>query len=83
MNTAQGYMIVNMAGASMRPGGLSLSPFAGSPKFVHNDRDQAEQEMIRLQALNPRAEFVLFKAVAEACPGLHDRGSLEIVELAP
>ena len=77
------YLIVNMAGASMCPGGWSLCPFNASPKFVHNDRGAAERELLRLQGLNPRAEFVLFAAVAEASPGWQNPGSLEIVELTP
>ena len=81
--SARAYLIVNMAAASVRNGGWALSPFAGSPRFVHDDRGAAERELLRLQELNPSAELVLFEAIAEACPGLHERGSLEIVGLTP
>jgi len=82
MSTERVYLIVNMAGASVRNGGLALEPFAGWPRFAYDDREAAEREMLRLQDLNPRNELVLFEAVAEAVPGLHDRGSLVIKELA-
>jgi len=81
MSTEQVYLIANLAGASERPGGLALCPFASGPRFAYHDRAAANKELLRLQALNPRAEFVLFEAIAEAVPGLQDRGSLEIVEL--
>lgn len=77
-----GYLIVNMAGASVCNDGWALDPLTGSSRrFVYGDRAVADQELLRLQALNPRAEFVLFEAVAEAVPGLHDRATLVIAEL--
>lgn len=81
MSDEMGYLIMNMAGCKLHPSGLSLSPFSGAPRIVYRDREVAEQELLRLQALNPCAEFVLFEAVAEAIPDLHDRGSLVIAEL--
>lgn len=76
------YLIVNMAGASLHKDGWSLDPLAGSSRrFVYDSRAVAERELIRLQGLNPSAELVLFEGVAEASPGLYERGSLEIVEL--
>lgn len=82
MMSEQAYLIVNMGQAAVRNGGWALSPFSGSPRFVHDDREEAERELLRLQKLNPRAELVLFESIAEAVPGVHDRGSLMIKAIA-
>ena len=76
------WLIVDMDQACECNGGWIISPFA-RPRFVHAHKGKAENELLRLQGLHPESEFVLFEAMAEAVPGLCERGCLFVQGLSP
>ncbi|MDH5525552.1 MAG: hypothetical protein OEY01_16415 [Desulfobulbaceae bacterium] len=69
------WMIVDMDQALLGVGGFILQGKA-RPQYVYEDKEYAEDELLRLQEKHSEGEFVLFEAVAEARPGLIQRGCL-------
>jgi len=46
----------------------SRIPEGSRPTYLHDDKDKAESELLRLQARNPAHYFTLFESVATARP---------------
>jgi len=61
------WMITNVADAYDGYRGEYI-PEKQAPRFLHPYREQAEKELLRLQARHPHSEFVLLEAVAVAKP---------------
>ena len=75
------WMILNMNGVCeeiySRPGTEQI-PKTRRPTVVYHDKNVAENELLRLQGKYSDCEYVLFESVAQAVPGLFDRGILFI-----
>jgi hypothetical protein len=61
------WLIVNLFEVELfDPGDKGIIPHRARPSFIHDDKDKAENELLRLQAKHPGAQFVLFESAAKA-----------------
>lgn len=79
MDRAKAWVIVNLQDAGWICG--HKLPQNCRPSFIHFEKELAEDELLRLQALHPNGDFYLFETVAFAQPSPVLRGMFFVEEM--